>query len=61
MQILAGEKFVRDVCTLDGQLQYFLPANERVFPHLAEFDPLYERLYGLLAPGTNGLLRAAIL
>ncbi len=57
MQILAGEEFVREVCTLDGQLQYFLPANERVFPFLAECDPLYERLYALLASGNNGLLR----
>lgn len=57
MQIMAGEQFVYDACMLDGQLQYFLPANRCVFPRLTEQAPLYDHLYCLLNHKENGLLR----
>ena len=57
MQIMAGEQFVYDACMLDGQLQYFLPANRCVFPRLTEQAPLYDHLYCLLNYKENGLLR----
>lgn len=57
IRILVDEQFIRDVCTLDGRLQYLLPANRRVFPVLAGYDPLYGHLYSLLESEENGILR----
>ena len=34
-----------------------LPANMRLFPRLAALDPLYDRLFGMLDSGDNGVLR----
>ena len=57
MRIMVDEQFIYDVCTLDGQLQYLLPANRSVFPRLAEIDPIYQHFYNLIASGENGILR----
>ena len=57
MKIMVDEEFTYDVCTSDGRLQYLLPANMRLFPRLAAFDPLYDHLYGMLDAGDNGILR----
>ena len=57
MRIMVDEQFIYDVCTLDGQLQYLLPANRGVFPRLAEIDPIYQHFYNLIGSGENGILR----
>lgn len=57
LKIMVDEQFTYDLCTADGRLQYLLPANMRVFPRLAELDPLYDELFSLLESGNNGLLR----
>ena len=57
MSIMISGQYVYDVCTLDGRLQYLLPANRSVFPKLAESDPIYFYLFGLLESGENGVLR----
>ena len=57
MQIMADEEFVFDVCTLDGELQYLLPAHMNVFQRLAELDSLYSHLFALLDNEKNGVLR----
>ena len=57
IRIMADEQFIYDVCTLDGRLQYLLPANRRVFPELAVLDSIYDHLYSLLEPEENGILR----
>lgn len=54
--IMTEERFIYDVCMADGGLRYLLPANRRVYPLLAESDPLYWYLFGLLESGENGLL-----
>ena len=41
----------------DGKLQYLLPANRSVFPRLAELDPVFLYLFGILESGENGVLR----
>ena len=57
MNIMTDEQFVYDVCNMDGKLQYMLPANRRVFPRLAQIDPLYWYLFGLMESEENGVLR----
>ena len=57
MKIMVNGDFVYDVCTLDGKLQYLLPANRSVFPRLAEIDPIYRHLYRQLGSDENGVLR----
>ena len=57
IRIMTDEQFIYDVCTLDGQLQYLLPANRSVFPRLAETDPIYDQFYSLIGSGENSILR----
>ncbi len=57
IRIIADEQFVYEVCTLDGQLQYLLPANRSVFPRLAGIDPVYRQFYSLIGSGENDILR----
>ena len=56
VKIMTGEQFIYDICTQDGQLQYLLPANKRVFSRLAELDPLYVHFFDILDSEDNGLL-----
>ena len=56
IRIMADEEFVYDVCTRDGELQYFLPANRNTFQRLAWQDPLYDELFRIIESGENGLL-----
>ena len=60
MKIMISGQYVYDVCTLDGKLQYLLPANRSVFPRLAELDPVFLYLFGILESGENGVLRYGI-
>lgn len=55
-EIMVDEQFIYDVCTLDGQLQYFIPANRKVYGRLAELDPIYGHLHQLLESEKNGVL-----
>ena len=57
MKLMADEQFQWDLCTLDGRLQYLLTANRQVFRRLAESDPVYAHLFGLLESDKNGVLR----
>lgn len=57
VKIMTDEQFTYDICTTDGKLQYFLPANKKLFPRLAELDPLYNHLYKELEDGDNSVLR----
>ena len=56
IRIMADEQFLYEICTLNGELQYFLPANKNTFLRLAEQDPLYNKLLRDVGSGENGLL-----
>ena len=40
-----------------GEFHYLLPADKRVFRRLAEWNTVYNSLYGLLDLEENGVLR----
>lgn len=57
IRIMISEEFVFDQCMPDGQLQYLLPADMRVFRKLADIDPIYKILFSELDSEENGVLR----
>ena len=57
MEIITDKGFFFDYCTADGQLRYFLPANERLYASLTEKDGIYEQLYSIAANEYNLVLR----
>ena len=57
IQILISESFVLDLCMQGGEFHYLLPADKRVFRRLAEWNTVYNSLYGLLDSEENGVLR----
>ena len=56
IRIMADEQFIYDTCTLNGEFQYYIPANRNVFMRLAGQDPLYDKMLKTIESGENGLL-----
>ena len=56
INIMADEKFIYEVCTQEGEFQYFLPANRNTFMRLSGEDHLYDELFRSIESEENGLL-----
>ena len=54
---MISEEFIFELCAPNGELQYLLPADRRVFQRLAEMDAVYEHLFDKVASEENGVLR----
>ena len=57
MEIMADSRFIYDLCTTNGKLQYMLPADMSVYPQLARLDPIYEEFFQIANNEDNGILR----
>ena len=57
IEIMVDPQFIYELCTQDGQLQYMLPADRRLYPMLAELDPIYQQFYSILDSDENGVIR----
>lgn len=57
IEIMVSEDFIYELCVPDGELQYLLPADRRVFRRLAEMDAVYRHLYDKVDSEENGVLR----
>ena len=49
--------FIYDICCVDGKLQYMLPADQTLYPRLAEMDPIYNDFFEFMNDENNGILR----
>lgn len=59
METVVDGGFLHDVCTAREKLQYMLPAVKSVYAKLAEWDPLYGRLYRIVSDPNNCVMRYA--
>ena len=57
IEIITSADFFRDYCTAEGQIRYILPANEKLYAGLAEFDDVYWQLYDIVRNEYNCVLR----
>ena len=57
LEIMTDPRFIYELCTQGGQLQYMLPACKSVYAELSKLDPLYDTLYQMLLPEENGVFR----
>ncbi|MBO7372788.1 MAG: hypothetical protein J6U19_00930 [Oscillospiraceae bacterium] len=57
LEIVTDEDFIYEICTMNGQLQYMLPANRNLYPRLAKLDPLYQQFFRLLNSDENSPFR----
>ena len=57
IDIMISEEFIFELCAPDGELQYLLPADRRVFQRLSEIDAVYRSLYAQVDSEENGVLR----
>ena len=57
IEILISEEFIYELCVPDGELQYLLPADRRVFRRLAETNAVYGNLLDKVDSEENGVLR----
>lgn len=57
MKLMSATKFIYELSTEDGKVQYMLPANKKVYPLLAKLDPIYNDFYKMLDNDLNGIIR----
>ena len=57
LEIMADGRFIFELCSQEGKLQYMLPAYKSIYPDLARLDPVYGQLYSMLLSEENGVLR----
>ena len=57
MEIISSEDFLYELCVENGNLQYMLPANRKVYSRLAEKDPIYNRFYEMVSNEDNCVFR----
>ena len=55
--IMTDEGYFREICTENGQPQYFMPADRQMFRRLAEEDAMYAHFFGLIGSGENEVLQ----
>lgn len=57
INIIISSEFEWELCRMNGNVQYMLPANETAFSRLAEEYPLYQTLLNLTSDDRNKTLR----
>lgn len=57
VNIMLSPQFQWELCRMNGDVQYMLPANEKAFASLAEEYPLYQTLLQLTSDDRNKTLR----
>ena len=57
IEIVSDRQFFMEYCTKDGELRYYLPADETLYAGLISLDEVYVQLYEIMRDENNCILR----